>query len=229
MVFGLGYIAVEIEGPRVGLSANIADTSMAGCSVFPRAGTLRGLSVGEALGFFSQNDLLSRSFALATLNALKAHEPDHDDTDVFDHVSVEGSDSVVMVGYIEPIAAMLQRKGARVAVFEHRALNATVIKPEQDMGMAIKDADIIILTATTIINNTLRDILARPTTARDVILMGPSTPMIPEAFAATPITHLAGSLVIDREKAFQIVMEGGGTQALYRSNAMKKIHQEVHP
>lgn len=228
VVLGLGYIAVELEGSRVGLSANIADTSREGCSVFSKAGTLKGLSAGEALGFFNRDDLLSRSFALATLNALKASEYEHDFSDVFDHVSIHPSDSVAMVGFIAPIAALLQDKGARVSVFENRALNSPIIKPKQDMEKVLAEADIIIITATTLVNNTLWDILAYPKAARDIILMGPSTPMIPEAFISTPITHLAGSLVIDRGKAFQIVMEGGGTQALYRSNAMKKIHREVH-
>jgi uncharacterized protein (DUF4213/DUF364 family) len=229
VALGLGYVAVELEGSHVGLSANIADTSKARCSVFTRAGTLRGMSAAEALDLGKNGDLLSRSIALATLNALKNTSLSGNSGDVFEHITIVKSDRIAMVGFIEPVANMLKDIAAEVHVFEDRPLNSNFIRPAKDMAITFARSDIIILTATTIINNTLDDILALPNSAREVVLMGPSTPMISEVFISTPVTHLAGSAIIDGEKAFQIVMEGGGTRALYHYSAMKKIHQEVHP
>jgi uncharacterized protein (DUF4213/DUF364 family) len=229
VALGLGYVAVELEGDRVGMSANIADTSKTGCSVFAGAGTLRRMSAAQALDLGGHGDFLSRSISLATLNALKNTSLRGNSGDVFEHITVVKGESVAMVGFIEPVANMLKDIGADVHVFEDRPLNSNFIRPEKNMAKTFARADIIILTAATIINNTLRDILKLPNSARAVVLMGPSTPMIPEAFISTPVTHLAGAAVIDGQKAFQIVMEGGGTRALYRYSAMKKIHQEVHP
>ncbi|MBN2297346.1 MAG: DUF364 domain-containing protein [Deltaproteobacteria bacterium] len=228
VVLGLGYIAVELEDSRVGLSANIADTSMSGCSVFSRAGSLKGSSVAEILDLGVQDNLLSRAIALAAVNAVSNTAGLAPGVDVFERMAVQSGEHVAMVGFIAPVAQMLKKAGAEVSVFEKRTLESAVIRPETEMALAFAEADIIILSATTIINNTIYELLTLPNTARDVILMGPSTPMIPDVFISTPVTYLAGSAVTDGRKALQIVMEGGGTQVLYRADAMKKIHQEVH-
>jgi hypothetical protein len=47
-----------------------------------------------------------------------------------------------------------------------------------------------------------------------VVLMGPSTPLLPEIFHDTPVRHLGGAIVVDSAKALQIISEGGGTPAL---------------
>jgi len=47
-----------------------------------------------------------------------------------------------------------------------------------------------------------------------VALLGPSTPLVPEIFCDTPVTHLGGAVVADSAKVLQIISEGGGTPAL---------------
>jgi len=228
VVLGLGYIALELEDGRVGLSANIADTSMLGCSVFGRAGTLKGATVAEILELGLQDNLISRAVALAAVNAISNTVDLSTGADVIDRIQVHSGERVVMVGLIAPVVSMLKKAGADVSVFEKRTLDIPLIRSENERPKAFAEADIIILSATTIMNNTLDELLALPNKAREVILMGPSTPMVRDVFASTPITYLAGSAVTDGKKAQQIVMEGGGTQALYKAGAMIKIHQEVH-
>jgi uncharacterized protein len=45
-------------------------------------------------------------------------------------------------------------------------------------------------------------------------LIGPSTPLTPEIFHDTPVTHLGGAVVTDPAKVLQIISEAGGTPAL---------------
>ncbi len=44
--------------------------------------------------------------------------------------------------------------------------------------------------------------------------MGPSTPLLPEIFRDTPVTHLGGAVVADSARVLQVISEGGGTPAL---------------
>ena len=44
--------------------------------------------------------------------------------------------------------------------------------------------------------------------------MGPSTPLVPDIFRNTPVTHLGGAVIADSARVFQIISEGGGTPAL---------------
>lgn len=228
VVLGLGYIAVQLENDHVGLSANIVHTRTTNCTVFKKAGTLKGSSVGDVLALGMKTDLLSRAICLATINALTNIEGCGQGADVFEQISINTGDRVAMIGLIEPVAAMLMKKGCDVSVYEHREVDHPLVQDPETMGWTCSQADIVIITATSIINNTFKDIIKNLGKSREVILMGPSTPMAKERFLSTPVTYLAGSVVVDPEKALEIVMEGGGTQALYRDNAMEKIHQEVH-
>lgn len=225
-VLGLGYAAVEVEGKGVGLSANISPVP-AGCTVFRKAGSLKGSPAGEVLDLGLENDLISRSLSLATFNAVNNSLSQGYEGDVFAKISVREGDRAAMVGFMAPVARMLQEQGLTVDAFELKDMKDDCIRPADEMQQALMQADIVILTATTLINGSLGDILKMPVKARNVILMGPSAPMAPLLFSATPITFLAGSRVIDGAKTLRIVMEGGGTEVLYRQGAMKKIIQEV--
>ena len=227
VVLGLGYIAVEVEGSGVGLCANILPEEKTSCTVFARAGSLKGSTVADILDLGRKTDLLSRSITLATANAVSNQEGSGYEGDVFDKVGVRQSDRATMVGFIAPVAAMLKAGGCTVDVFEHRDIRDERIRPHDAMEESMSRADIVILTATTIVNGSIRDILPLKTRARAVILMGPSTPMLPKAFSATPITLIAGCRVVDARRAMDIVMEGGGTQILYKNAAMKKIIREI--
>jgi len=79
---------------------------------------------------------------------------------------------------------------------------------------ALGDCDVALITATTIINHTLGGILEATGEAREVVILGPSTPYIPAAFLGTPVTLLAGSVVLDLGKARRVVSEGGGTRTM---------------
>jgi len=48
------------------------------------------------------------------------------------------------------------------------------------------------------------------------VLFGPSSPLCPDVFEGTPITHVAGSRVRDPEGIMRVISEGGGTQIMKR-------------
>ena len=64
------------------------------------------------------------------------------------------------------------------------------------------------------IEGTLGGILEATGEAREVVILGPSTPYIPAAFLGTPVTLLAGSVVLDLGKARRVISEGGGTRTM---------------
>lgn len=228
VVLGLGYFAVEVEGSGVGLCANILSQEKTSCTVFPRAGSLKGSRVSDLFELGMKGGLPGRSIALAALNAVSNQEKDSGaQEDVFEAAGVREGDRVVMVGFIAPVAAMLKAKGCTVDIFEHRRHDDVRIRPQEAMKECLSRADVAIVTATSIINGSLSDILAFQSGARAMILMGPSTPMLPRVFSSTPVTFLAGCRVVDAGKALDIVMEGGGTQILYKNAAMEKIIRKI--
>jgi len=77
--------------------------------------------------------------------------------------------------------------------------------------------DVVIVTSTSLLNHTLDGILDCCGGAREVALVGPSTPLAPEVFMGTPVTVLAGMVVRDTERAMKIVSQGCGTMLLGRT------------
>jgi len=73
---------------------------------------------------------------------------------------------------------------------------------------------VAIITSTSIINGTCNGLLQALKRNRAAVMLGPSTPMSPEAFAGTRITQLSGSYVLDKARIQTIVSEGGGTRLL---------------
>ena len=222
-VLGLGYIAVQLENGSTGISANIIHERKTTCTVFPKAGSLRGATVKEILAMSEKDDLLYRALGLASINAIINIEGCGNTEDVFEQMTLKGTERVVMIGLIEPVVAMLKKRGCSISVFENRAVDNALVHSPDELASACSSADIIIITATSIINNSIGTVLQSAAGARNVVLMGPSTPMSSKAFMSTPVTHLAGSQVTDPEKALEVIMEGGGTQKLYQGGAMKKV------
>ncbi|MEA3221794.1 MAG: DUF364 domain-containing protein [Thermodesulfobacteriota bacterium] len=226
VVLGFGYIAVEVDHSGVGLSANLSWIESRSCNVFKLAGGLAGSSVGDILKFSAKKDYISRAIALATINALNPEVSGALPCDVLDQIEIKKGDKVAMVGMIEPVAKGLSYKGCKVAVFDNRQIEHPLMRLPEEMPSCILDADLAIVTATTLLNDTLPGILKLTKNARDVILMGPSTPMLPDVFKSSGLTWLAGSRIIDKEMAFKVVMEGGGTKALL-GGAIEKVGKKV--
>lgn len=71
-----------------------------------------------------------------------------------------------------------------------------------------------IITATTLLNDTIEEVLNSLGNPRHVAILGPSTPLCPVIFQNTPVTHLGGAVIRDTNKVMQIISEGGGTRAM---------------
>ena len=67
-----------------------------------------------------------------------------------------------------------------------------------------------------ILNSSTEEILGH--TGKDVktIMLGPSTPMAPEAFKHLPVHMLAGTVPLEKEKVLKAIRHGTGTPVIHR-------------
>ncbi len=63
--------------------------------------------------------------------------------------------------------------------------------------------------------------------AREVAILGPSIPLLPELFVGRGVTLLSGVQVVDPDQVLRIVSEGGVTRQLGR--AVKKLTVRLAP
>jgi uncharacterized protein (DUF4213/DUF364 family) len=87
--------------------------------------------------------------------------------------------------------------------------------PAKEASEILPQADVVAITATTLINHTLEELLAYCSSQALIIILGPSTPLSPHLFEYT-VDILCGSIVEDIEPVLQVVGQGGNFRQLHQ-------------
>jgi hypothetical protein len=214
---GLGYTLVEINDGSAGLAWTPDKKQSGSCTHLRKAGSLVGTDAGELLTWLASENYLERAVGLATFNALNSkidrsllHE------ESISLLKLQATDHVAMVGYFAPLIPKIKKTGCELTIIELDGDKPGVIAVGPGMK-ALSVCDVAIITSTSIINNTINELLAALSGSRAAVMLGPSTPVCPEAFVGTEITQLSGAYVIEVETAKTIVSQGGGTMLLKKS------------
>lgn len=228
---GLGYAGVKLEGTRLGVAAVLRHEIAPGCSTLDRAGTLKGSQASTLLRYLVEGENpLDKIIGLATANALINRKvPEEEDDDSIDLMNLSQHDHVAMVGLFRPLVRRIQETGAELSIIERDPTRAEVFDSDTT-DKILKDCTVAIITATSIINGTLEDIVNRLGTPRRAVLLGPSTPLCSDIFQDTRLTHLGGSALANHDKILQIISEGGGTPLMrpYLKFVTMPIQKDSH-
>lgn len=200
----------------------------------PLAGELSGTPVTEAMNLAQEENLLFRAVGVATINAAsskhlfqeEAYKVEYD-VDALQGVEVGGKDKVVMVGAFKPYILALRERGTRLTVYDNNPALLREVglpeKPEKELAEALKEADIVIVTGSAFVVSNIDEILRNCKEAREVILVGPSSSMLPDPLFKRKVTVLGGLRIIDAEEMLRIVSEAGGTKSLLKQAAKKFV------
>ena len=225
---GLRYTAVVTEDGGTG----VAFTYTGGGGCCPKPEDYRdyeGRRAAELLELIKSPAPLQRSMALALINALN-HEAalrlpeEPSDTGWMDFFEIGPGSRVAMVGLFRPLMKILRHRGAEVEVIELNAEHGAgdfgfgrVLHGGQEAQFyeKLRDwAQTLILTSTSILNSTTEEVLSHLGPGVKAIMIGPSTPMVPEAFAGLPVRILAGTAPLDCEAVLRVVRHGAGTPVI---------------
>ncbi|PKN17462.1 MAG: hypothetical protein CVU71_15410 [Deltaproteobacteria bacterium HGW-Deltaproteobacteria-6] len=214
---GLSYVGVKLDDEQSGLAAVLTDITPGGCKILSDAGRYAGLPALNLLLYVKDSkNALQRAIGLATANALIAQPADTtEDREATTYFNLKPGEKVVMVGLFSPLVERIRATGAILTVIEKNPERLELLSPD-DKRQALQGCDVAIITATTVLNDTFEETIAALNKPRVVALMGPSTPLLPDIFRDTPVTHLGGAVVADSRRVLQIISEGGGTPALRR-------------
>jgi len=213
---GLGYVGVALDKKCTGLAAILRQDLEFHCGILAKAGTLPGTPALDLLDYLvSGRNPLERALGLATANAVLSTEAPREENDALALMNLSSNDHVVMIGLFRPLVPRIEQTGAKLTVLEKQK-NKVIphIISYRSRGGILSSCSVAIITATSILNSTIENILNELGNPRWVSVLGPSTPLCREIFAETPVTHLGGSVVLDQGKVLQIVSEGGGTPAM---------------
>jgi uncharacterized protein (DUF4213/DUF364 family) len=208
---GFIYSAVQLCNQAVGVAFTFPRSGHCGPDLPYNKKPLSGRKASETLPLLGDKNLVSSSLALATANALLAgRELPQGVTfgDILDNLDIRKGDQVCMVGCFLPIVSALKKRGVKVVSVDE--VPKPYAKPPEEVENLLPESQIAIITATAIINNTIDHLLDLTASCREVAVLGPSTPLLPDAFSNTTVSCLSGIKVSESEKVLRIISEGGG-------------------
>ncbi len=230
LVIGLSLVGIEFDNGFIGLSYVHRDELMPECGAFGFAQNVIGMSAFETANWLvDEENSLKKSIASAVLCAgSQAQEIMNDNNpDKMFNIDFQKGDKVGMIGYIKPVAQAIKNKACEVYIFDN-ALSAKGITT--DIFEAKRQKDLLpqcnkmVITGSSIVNNSIDGILELCSNAKEIVLVGTSTPMYAEAWKNTKVTALAGSLWKNdkKDEIFKIISLAGGIPHLHEY-MLKKV------
>jgi uncharacterized protein len=223
---GLGYTAVALEDGRCGLSFTLHEQEYESCTVLADAGTLAGRNASELISWMKRPDETACAIGLATVNALIGMPKDATESDVLDLLPVEPEDAVGMIGYFGPLVDSIKKRARVLHIFERKPIPDLGVLPDSAARDLLPQCQVVVLSATTLLNHTLDGLLDLCKAAREIAVLGPSTPFLPGVFKRRGVTLLSGIHVVDGPQVLRVVSEAGGTRNFGR--AVRKLNLKLN-
>ena len=241
-VIGLFFTGVKLSNGLAGACATPIKTipeavcCPSSAMAMPFPGKLHGRPAldlaREALG----ENGIRRAIGIAAMNALAdtcwRHRP-HPEAelrlgiDAFDATEIHQGDNVVVVGAFVPFLRELKRRHRPFLVLEQdpatlKADELPFFRPAEQAGTVVPQADVLLITGTTLINDTLEELLrlAKPT-AR-VTMVGPTVSLLPDAFLRRG-ADILGTVRITAPDAFLEMLAEGGSGYHFLGRSAQKV------
>jgi uncharacterized protein (DUF4213/DUF364 family) len=215
---GLFWIAVVVEQNgirRCGLAATLSNCEFehARLPAVEEAGLIEQRSARELANWVFSKSYTEVGVGLATINALLLPIENPVDLAAEDYIARQGANSqVALIGHF-PFVSRLKDQVKKLWVLE--------LNPKEDDLPAsaapeiIPQADILAITATTLINHTFNGIFNLRKPGAKVLLLGPSTPLSPVLFQYG-VDVLSGSFVEDPDTVLRLVRQGATFRQIRR-------------
>lgn len=219
---GISYTAVCTSDGGTGIAFTFLSESSS-CTVVKDPMEYEGRPAVDLLKLLYSDAIVERSVALALVNALnyeRARSMTIDSGSLFDDLHIKSGSRISMVGYFGPVLRRLETLKVSVDILDSNRSIGT--KKSFYRELREGKAEALILTSTSIINKTTEDILKNITPSIPCVMLGPSTPMIPESFTHLPVNILAGSVPVDRDGVLKAKRHGKGTPTIQKS--CKKVY-----
>lgn len=208
---GLRYSGVLLEDKRFGVARSFGEEAFECCEVVDEAGELEKNALGLA-EMATSSRAIDSSIGVATINAVINDEVQGKEGPLLDFLDVRGGDKVGMVGNFEPVVEKMG-KNLELYIFERNPKEENVY-PDWAAEQILPEVDISIITGTATVNKTMDHLIELSRNAREIAILGPTTPLAPGIFESRGVTFLGGMVVDDPDKALKILSQGGGTKKL---------------
>lgn len=203
----------------------------------PFPGKLRGRPARELLKETEAPSGIRRAIGVATMNALadmcwqRRATPAVElraGVDAYDAADIQPGERVVVVGAFVPFLKALKRSGQHFTVLE---MDPATLKPDElahfrpadDARLVLPSADVVLITGTTLLNDTLENLLALCRPEARVVMVGPTVGLLPDALLRRGVDVLGGVRVTAPDAFLDVLAEGGSGYHFFGRSAEKVV------
>jgi uncharacterized protein (DUF4213/DUF364 family) len=220
------FMAIELEGGAVGVSfVLLPDEKMEEYTALQPADFVEKNPRGFALEF-GNDDPLKEMISLAAINAICQHVMREINfvvdcaTDSLGLLSVTEGDRIGMVGGFFGLIKTIEKTNAELVVLEK---NKQLIQKYPDLPISmdvtkLSTCNKILCTSTTILNNSLDEILAHCTPDAFVSIIGPTAGYFPDPLFVRGVDVVGGRIIKNGQLFLQLISEkkpwGDATQRI---------------
>lgn len=227
-VVGLFFTGVKLSAGTAGTCATPHDATPADicCPISAHRVAFRriaGRPAAEVMRAALSESGLSRAVGIATLNALAElswqRRPDPGvallhGADAFDASELRADERVVLVGAFIPFLKELKRRRQPYLVLERspaalKTEEMPFYRPAEQAAAVVPQADVLLVTGSTLLTDTLEDLLALARPDTRVTVVGPTVGMLPDAFLARGADILGSVRIIRPDDFLDLLAEGG--------------------
>ena len=242
-VIGLFFTGVKLDNGIAGACATPITTipgavcCPSSAMAMPFPGKLTGRPAfdlaREALG----DNGIRRAVGIAAMNALADtcwRRRPHPETelrlgiDAFDATEIRPGDKVVVVGAFVPFLRELKRRHQPYLVLEQdpatlKADELPFFRPAEQAAAVVPEADVLLITGTTLINDTLEELLALASPTARVTMVGPTVSLLPDGLLRRGADILGTVRITDPDAFLDILAEGGSGYHFLGRTAQKVV------
>lgn len=236
-VAGIYLTAVKLSSGFSGLASNDLNSSDSCTHNRNRGfgdltpGNFKGQRVIDLFTTADQSCII-KTLQLAVMNALSAEllaESKYliiENTDPIDLLDFSKKSKVCVVGaflsYIKKIAG--SNSDLKIIELNENAVPEEYRQyyvPSEQADMALVDSDIVIITGSSLANNTLDKLLDVISEKATVILVGPTSGLLPDVLFAHGVDIIGATRITDSDKMLELVAEGAAGFHLFNYCATK--------
>lgn len=211
---GLEYTCVLLEDGGCGLAYTFKD-EVDYNAVLGTVVDLFGAEVSNIIPWALDKNKFKAAIGLAAINAVLNTSAVRGETvNIIDTLNLSGDDVFGMVGDFPPVMKRIAPMTANVYIFELNVREGSGFYTSDEMPLYLPKCSHVLITASTLINHTLDEVLSYCNNAKEVYMVGPSAPLCPEAFEGYKVTAIAGSIVKRPDLIMPIISLCGGTKFL---------------
>jgi uncharacterized protein len=243
VVVGLFFTGIKLSNGTAGASATpIKSIPEAVCCpssamAMPFPGKLAGRRAADLAREALSGHGIRRAVGIAAVNALadccwqrRPHpevELQHG-VDAFDPTDIRHDDNVVVVGAFVPFLKELKRRGQAFLILEQdpatlKADELPFFRPAEQAAEILPNADVVLITGSTLVNNTLEHLLALARPEARVTVVGPTVGMLPDAFLARGADILGCVRITEPDAFLDLLAEGGSGYHFFGRSAQKLV------